>query len=366
MPDNEILVEHENVERSLEKLRDELESALSGGDSPPPEDEGEGMEPGTAEAVNSSRKATRDEFDQTSKDAETGREASKDAEKVAEESVAGIAASPNEFESATETVQPSAADPGTRTPSQHSDPLAAAYRSRMDDAMRAQMQAQQAAMIQQAAMSQRPVETSVPGQVDYDNYTPGIHTANQHDMNHALNRDELAEAIYVAMEEGDIEEGSDSFEGSAPGPIDGPGTEAVIGLAQEYAAEGIPYAWGGGHGGEPGLSQGISDGGGAADAHGDYNKVGLDCSGLSRDFYYNAYGVDIGAGTAADQFNSGQSVSADEARPGDIYFPESAGRPPMHVQVYIGNGQVLEAKQSGTDVMISEMVEGGDFRRYAE
>ena len=39
-----------------------------------------------------------------------------------------------------------------------------------------------------------------------------------------------------------------------------------------------PYAWGGG-GDANGPTKGIRDGG-VADAHGDYNKIGFDCSGL--------------------------------------------------------------------------------------
>lgn len=369
MPDNEILVDHEDVEQSLDEMRGELDSALEGDGASTPEDEGAGLEPGTAEAVNASRKATREELDKATKDAETGKEASESAKEVGEESAPGIEHAPDDFDTATESLRQSLnlSDPVTQPSSGHSDPEAAAYRQRMTDAMRAQMQAQQAMNIQQAMMAQRPVETSVPGGVDYGGYTPGIHTATQQDMNHAPNREELAEAIYVALQEGDIEPGSDTYEGGTEvGPANGQDSAAAIELAQEYASAGIPYAWGGGHGEEPGMTQGISDGGGNADANGDYNKVGLDCSGLTREFTYNMYGVDIGAGTADDQYNSGQDVSADEARPGDIYFPESAGRPPAHVQVYIGNGQVLEAQMSGTDVMINDIEEGGEFRRYVD
>lgn len=211
-----------------------------------------------------------------------------------------------------------------------------------------------------------------PGAVDYSNYTPQAGTATQYDANNAPDKEALRQAIYDYINAGESGDGSDLSEPRIDGggdittnPDDPEHVIEVKNLAKDYVATEMEYAWGGGHGAEPGPTQGISDGGGAADANGDYNKIGLDCSGLSRDFTYNAYGVDIGAGTAADQYNSGQPVSADAARPGDIFFPDSAGRPPMHVQVYIGDGQVLEAQQSGTKLMVSEL-ESGEFRRFVE
>lgn len=152
----------------------------------------------------------------------------------------------------------------------------------------------------------------------------------------------------------------------APGaPAPGPGAPPppggggdARGLAQSYVDRHIPYAWGGGHGGEPGPTQGISDGGGAADAHGDFNKVGLDCSGLARDYLYHYKGIDIGPGATGTLINEGTPISEDQLQPGDLVYPNSG-----HVQVYIGDGQVLEAQQSGTDVMISPYG-GGELRRY--
>lgn len=188
----------------------------------------------------------------------------------------------------------------------------------------------------------------------------------------SINRAELREAIYDMLKDemasssgsdSDYSGGSYDDVGSGIGMGAG-GFADAIELAEQYAASGIEYAWGGGHGGEPGPSQGISDGGGAADAHGDYNKVGLDCSGLARDYIWNLHGIDIN-GTAADQYNMGVEVHPDDAQPGDVYFPADAGVPPSHVGIYVGNGQFLEAQQSGTKLMISE-IRPGTFRRMAE
>ena len=144
-------------------------------------------------------------------------------------------------------------------------------------------------------------------------------------------------------------------DGEAPGRVSEATEKAAIQLAQDYAAAGIPYAWGGGHGAEPGISQGTTDGG-VADSFGDYMKQGLDCSGLSRDYIYNLYGIDIG-GTAADQMRMGVEVSPEDAKPGDLWFPHDG-----HVGVYIGNGQILEAPQSGEYVKIT-YIRPGMLRR---
>jgi cell wall-associated NlpC family hydrolase len=136
-------------------------------------------------------------------------------------------------------------------------------------------------------------------------------------------------------------------------------------IAEKIVNAGIPYAWGGGHGDQPGPSQGIRDGG-TADRFGDYRKTGVDCSGLARWVTYLATDgrVDIN-GTSQMQFQGGRVVSPDNARPGDIFFPDSAGVPPRHVQVYVGNGMVVEAMQSGTNVMFNP-IQSGKFRRYYE
>ena len=201
------------------------------------------------------------------------------------------------------------------------------------------------------------------------------HESNQASSTLGMNKDELQDKIYEILKEEDeareqeaMASGPASATGEpsgAVGPVSGSADDqAAIELANEYVAANIPYAWGGGHGAEPGPSQGISDGGGYADQCGDYNKIGLDCSGLARDYTWNLYGVDIN-GTAASQYASGMPVSPEDARPGDIFFPDSAGRPPMHVAVYIGNNSMLEAQQSGTMLMISPLP-SGEFRRYVQ
>ncbi len=128
---------------------------------------------------------------------------------------------------------------------------------------------------------------------------------------------------------------------------------------------GMPYAWGGGHGTSPGPTQGTHDGGGPADQAGDYNKIGVDCSGLSRAVLAEVWGIDIG-GTSESQYASGMPVSSPVA--GDLVFPKGSfgSGGPGHVQVYLGNGQVLEAPSSGQTVKISPLQGGSQFRRFVQ
>jgi hypothetical protein len=139
--------------------------------------------------------------------------------------------------------------------------------------------------------------------------------------------------------------------------------QRILANAQQLVSARVPYVWGGGHGGTPGFSQGIRDGG-AADMNGDYRKVGLDCSGLSRYLIYQATGgtVDPG-GTSQDQYTRGITVSASQARPGDLVFSNFGSSGPQHVMVYVGDGKAVEAQRSGTNLMYSD-VRGSVFKRY--
>lgn len=128
----------------------------------------------------------------------------------------------------------------------------------------------------------------------------------------------------------------------------------------------VDYAWGGGHGGAPGPSQGTSDGGGAADAHGDWKKQGVDCSGYTRWGYAKVFGSDVlGSSTSQSQYAGGSPVSSPRAM--DLAFPPSAfsgGGGPTHVQLYLGDGMVAEAPQSGEKVRVRPVAPGTEFRRY--
>lgn len=147
------------------------------------------------------------------------------------------------------------------------------------------------------------------------------------------------------------QQGHDSFGGGGAnfvGNVDASSSfqEKVLQLADQVVNANIPYAWGGGT--LEGPSQGITDGGGAADANGDYAKVGFDCSGWARYCFYQATGVEL---PRVSQAQYSYCTPVAEPMIGDLGFP--AGGSPGHVVVYVGNGTICEAQQSGTNLMYS-------------
>jgi cell wall-associated NlpC family hydrolase len=130
-----------------------------------------------------------------------------------------------------------------------------------------------------------------------------------------------------------------------------PRAEVVVNAA--LAQVGVPYAWGGGDAHGP--TRGISDGGGAADRAGDRNKVGFDCSGLAL-FAYAQIGVAVPHQTQAI-LAAFQPAITDHAavQPGDLILLSDNGRASgtHHVAIYLGDGRVVEAPQSGQVVRVT-------------
>jgi cell wall-associated NlpC family hydrolase len=99
---------------------------------------------------------------------------------------------------------------------------------------------------------------------------------------------------------------------------------------------GVPYSWGGGTPAGPG--RGIDRGA---------NTVGFDCSSLMQ-YAWSKAGVKLPR-TTYQQIKIGQAIgSIAQARPGDLLFPH-----PGHVQMYLGNGQVIEAPFTGGNVRVT-------------
>jgi cell wall-associated NlpC family hydrolase len=118
-----------------------------------------------------------------------------------------------------------------------------------------------------------------------------------------------------------------------------PGSRSEVSTTQGAAAVnaalsklGVPYVWGG---------ESMAEG-------------GFDCSGLMQYAVAQATnGAVILPRTTFDMIHAGVAVSADQLQPGDLIFPNEG-----HVQMYIGDGKVVEAQQTGTNIMISPL---GDF-----
>lgn len=122
--------------------------------------------------------------------------------------------------------------------------------------------------------------------------------------------------------------------------------ETVIARAKTQI--GVPYAWGGGDANGP--TQGIRDGG-VADSFGDYDKVGFDCSGLVV-YAFAGVGIALPHYTGY-QYNHGKQVDPGNMQRGDLIFygPEAE----HHVAIYLGDGKMIEAPQSGSSVQISDV-----------
>ncbi|MGO4613328.1 NlpC/P60 family protein [Nocardia sp. 2YAB30] len=132
------------------------------------------------------------------------------------------------------------------------------------------------------------------------------------------------------------------------------GGSAAIEIVVDRAMSqlGVTYAWGGGD--EDGPTLGIRDGG-VADNHGDYDKVGFDCSGLMV-YAFAGIGVSL-PHYSGYQYNAGTRVPVGQRERGDMLFWGPNGS--QHVALYLGNGKMVEAPQSGDMVKVSAVREGG-------
>ena len=93
-------------------------------------------------------------------------------------------------------------------------------------------------------------------------------------------------------------------------------------LNEAYAQLGKPYVWGA------------------------TGKDTFDCSGFTQYVYSHAAGIDISR-TTYTQINVGQPVSQDQLKPGDLVFPHTG-----HVGIYVGNGQMIHAPQTGEVIKV--------------
>lgn len=156
------------------------------------------------------------------------------------------------------------------------------------------------------------------------------------------------EAVAPETPENPAEAIADALDPSSP-DTSGSAEEKIERVIKRAESQlGLPYAWGGGN--FHGPTKGIRDGG-VADAHGDYNKVGFDCSGLMMYAFYEV-GIEL-QHYSGYQYTAGKQVPSSEAKRGDMLFW------PGHVALYLGDGKMIEAPQSGDVVKISDVRWGG-------
>ncbi|WP_083734625.1 C40 family peptidase [Actinomadura sp. CNU-125] len=125
-----------------------------------------------------------------------------------------------------------------------------------------------------------------------------------------------------------------------PAPNVDPGGASAKAMGAVRAAlskRGVPYSWGGGNASGP--SYGTAQGA---------NIKGFDCSGLTL-YAYAQVGITLPHYTGS-QFTAGTRVSQSQLKPGDLVFFYSDLH---HMGLYIGNGNMVHAPQTGDVVKIS-------------
>ncbi|MGV0634678.1 NlpC/P60 family peptidoglycan endopeptidase RipA [Mycolicibacillus trivialis] len=107
---------------------------------------------------------------------------------------------------------------------------------------------------------------------------------------------------------------------------------------------GVPYSWGGGNAAGP--SRGIDSGA---------NTVGFDCSGLVL-YAFAGVGIKL-PHYSGSQYEMGRKIPSSQMRRGDVIFYGPGGS--QHVTIYLGQGQMLEAPYTGSNVKISPVRTSG-------
>lgn len=120
--------------------------------------------------------------------------------------------------------------------------------------------------------------------------------------------------------------------------------EAVIARAESQI--GTPYVWGGGD--ANGATMGL-------DGNGYNGKAGFDCSGLTL-YAFAGVGISLPHYTGY-QYQRGTQVPASQMQRGDLLFWGAGGS--QHVAIYLGDGMMIEAPQTGMNVQKSPVRHNG-------
>lgn len=161
-----------------------------------------------------------------------------------------------------------------------------------------------------------------------------------------------------------------------PDPRTPTGDPAIDSLAHAASQQNTTYAWGGNQSTD-GPTRGVPDGG-DADRNGDTNRIGYDCGGLVRYSVQQGAGFDTGMGTNAIDgkaplvhVDNGGTIASrtlpSVAQPGDVLVFEQpgsgheafSGSGTQHTGIYIGNGFMMNAPESGEPVSIADASRDG-------
>jgi hypothetical protein len=153
-----------------------------------------------------------------------------------------------------------------------------------------------------------------------------------------------------------------------PDPRTPTGDRAIDSLAFAAGQQNTTYAWGANKS-KDGPSQGQGDSGQGANQNHDWDRYGYDCGGLVRYSVQQGAGFDVGQGTDAidgnPNFTRAQSLVPSSAvignaQPGDVLvFRPDANSGTEHTGIYIGNGYMMNAPDSGNPVRVDPVAGHG-------
>lgn len=201
----------------------------------------------------------------------------------------------------------------------------------------ARQAAQRAQASQQAELSQMNGQIAVlvrrQQQAEQDAAHAAFLARVQAEQAAALARSQ-AEQLSQASGQSPFGAGSSATPPAAPGGPPAPGGGAQEAVQAAESQVGVPYQWGGESPGQ-----------------------GFDCSGLTQWSWAQA-GVAIPR-VAADQYDAIPHVPLSDIEPGDLIFWDDGTNSIQHVAIYIGNGNVVTAPETGERIRIQPIWNNG-------
>ena len=141
---------------------------------------------------------------------------------------------------------------------------------------------------------------------------------------------------------------SEEIRGTTPSTDDARQQQIEAVIARAESQIGTPYVWGGGDANGP--TAGISDG-----THKKTGQLGYDCSGLVL-YAFAGAGISLPHYTGY-QYQRGEKIPVAQAERGDLLFWGENGS--RHVAIYLGDGMMLEAPQTGMNVQKTAVRQSG-------
>ena len=92
-------------------------------------------------------------------------------------------------------------------------------------------------------------------------------------------------------------------------------------------------------------------------------ESGFDCSGFVNHVFREGIGLVLPR-SSKEMSKSGEAISRDELRPGDLVFFNTMRNAFSHVGIYLGDNQFVHAPRSGGRVRIEDIRDGYWTKRF--